>query len=251
MTLDSLFTVFALAISPLVAVIFACFYVFKRDPVSHPSMIAAIPLGLTAIAILLAQSAVVLLAAFQEIATQRTVGMGAVVSGLLRAQRPLEWGFIDVGASLVILILVSVFLRYSRDTETAPIHAYVALPALIATAVVLAVLFLVVCLQYGTVDLVMMIVDTHRNQELASHYGTVTPAYFASRISSRLVGTVFLSMALFFALIISGVVNLFWRQRQNGRHAFATVLALGAVIGCGVGALTEGGFVDYLLHLHK
>jgi hypothetical protein len=77
MALDSPITIFALAISPLVAVIFACLSWFKRDPVSHPSIVAAIPLCLSAIAILLAQSAVVLLATFQEIATQRTAGMGA------------------------------------------------------------------------------------------------------------------------------------------------------------------------------
>ena len=128
-------------------------------------------------------------------------------------------------------------------------HAYVALPALIATLVVVAAGFLMVYMQYGTVDLVMMIVDTHRNQELASQFGTVSPAYFASKISSRLVATTFLSMALFFALIVTGVVNLFWRQKQNSRQALATVLALGAVIGCGVSALSEGGFVDYLAHL--
>src|SRR5579864_8901803 len=103
MALDSPITIFALAISPVVAVIFACLYWFKRDPVSHPSIVAAIPLCLSAIAILLAQSAVVLLATFQEIATQRTAGMGAVVSGLLKAQRPLIWGFIEVGACLGIL----------------------------------------------------------------------------------------------------------------------------------------------------
>jgi hypothetical protein len=189
LTLDSPLTLFALAISPVVAVIFGCLFWFKRDPVSHPSIVAAIPLGLSSIAILLAQSAVILLATFQEIATRQAAGTGAVISGLLKAQRPLIWGFIDFGACLVILILVSVFLRYSRDAETPPIHAYVSLPALIATAVVLGASFLMVYLQYGTVDLVMMIVDTHRNQELASQYGTVSPAYFAAKISSRLVAT--------------------------------------------------------------
>jgi len=250
MTLASPLTLFALTISPVVALVFACLYWFKRDPVSQPSIVAAIPLGLSSIAILLVQSAVVLLAAFQEIATQRTSGLRAVVAGLLKAQRPLVWGFIDCGACLVIIVLVAVFLRYSRDTDTPPIHAYVALPALIGTAAVLGALFLMVYVQYGTVDLVMMIVDTHRNQELASQYGTVSPAYFASKISSRLVGITFLSMGLFIALIVAGVVSLFWRQKQNGRTAFAAVLTLGAVIGCGVSALSEGGFVDYLMHLH-
>jgi len=250
MILGSPLTLFALAISPIVAVIFACLFWFKRDPVSHPSIVAAIPLGLSAIAILLAQSAVILLATFQEIATRKTAGLGAVVSGLLKAQRPLIWGFIDVGACLVILILVSVFLRYSRDADTPLIHAYVSLPALIALAVVLVAGFLMVYLQYGTVDLVMMIVDTHRNQELASQYGTVNPAYFAQRISSRLVATTFLSAALFCALIVSGALNLFWRQKQNSRQGFATVLTLGALVGCGVSALSELRFVAYLQHLH-
>lgn len=249
MALDSPLTLFALAISPVVAVVFACFYWFKRDPVSQPSIVAAIPLGLISIAILLARSALVILAAFQEISTRQTTGLGAVVSGLLKAQRPLAWGFIDFAACLVILILVSVFLKYSRDADTPPIHAYVALPALIATGVVLVALFLMVYMQYGTVDLVMMIVDTHRNQELASQYGTVSPAYFASRISSRLVATAFLSVALFIALMIAGAVNLFWRQKQNNRQPFATALALGTLVGCGVSALSELGFVDYLLHL--
>lgn len=250
MTLDSPFTLFALAISPVVAVVFACLCWFKRDPVSHPSIVAAIPLGLSSIAILLAQSAVILLATFQEIATRQTAGMAAVVSGLLKAQRPLAWGFIDLGACLVILILVSVFIRYSRDTDTSPIHAYISLPALIATAVVLVASFLLVYLQYGTVDLVMMIVDTHRNPELASQYGTASPAYFASKISSRLVATTFLSFALLCALIITAALNLFWRQKQNSRQAFATILTFGALIGCGVSALSELGFVDYLQHLH-
>ena len=250
MTLGSPLTLFALAISPVVAVIFACLYWFKRDPVSHPSIVAAVPLGLSSIAILLAQSAFILLATFQEIANRRTAGIGAVVAGLLKAQRPLLWGFIDLGACLVILILVSVFLRYSRELDMPTMYAYVSLPALIATAVVLVASFLMVYLQYRTVDLVMMIVDTHRNQELASRYGTVNPAYFAATISSRLVIIVFLSLALFGALIIAGVLTLFWRQEQNSRQAFATVLTLGALIGCGASALSEGGFVDYLLHLH-
>lgn len=251
MALDSPLTLFALAISPVMTVVFACLYWVKRDPVSHPSIVAAVPLGLSAIGILLARSAVVLLAAFQEIATRRTAGMGAVVSGLLKAQRPLTWGFVDVGACLAILILVPVFLRYSRDADTPMLHAYIPLPALIATAVVVVVIFLLVYLQYTTVDLVMMVVDSHRNQELASQYGTVSPAYFASRISSRLVATTFLSVALFFALIVTGVVDLFWRQKQNSRQTFATVLALGALVGCGVSALSEAGFVDYLQHLHQ
>ena len=250
MKLDSPLTLVALAISPVVAVIFACSYWFKRDPVSHPSIVAAIPLGISSIAILLAQSAVILLSTFQEIATRRTAGMGAVVSGLLKAQRPLIWGLIDFGACLVILFLVSVFLRYSRETDTPPIHAYVALPALIAGAVVLVALFLMLYLQYGTVDLVMMIVDKHRNQELASHYGTVNPAWFAARISSRLVATTFLSIALFCASIIAGTLSLFWRKKHDSRQAFALVLTLGALVGCGVSALSEGGFVDYLEHLH-
>jgi preprotein translocase subunit SecG len=96
----------------------------------------------------------------------------------------------------------------------------------------------------------MMIVDKHRNQELTSMYGTVNPAYFARTISSRLVATTFLSVALFCVLIIAGALNLFWRQKQNSRQAFATILTVSALIGCGASALSELGFVDYLLHLH-
>ncbi len=40
------------------------------------------------------------------------------------------------------------------------------MPALIVTAVFVLTLFLIVYLQYGTVDLVMMICDKHRYQEL-------------------------------------------------------------------------------------
>jgi hypothetical protein len=50
--------------------------------------------------------------------------------------------------------------------------------------------------------------------------------------------------------MISGALNLFWRQRQNSRQAFAIILTLGTFIGCGVSALSEFGFVDYLKHLH-
>jgi hypothetical protein len=250
MALDSVLTFFALAISPAVAATFGCLIWFKRDPASQPSIVAAIPLGLSSIAILLAQSAVVLLATFQEIATHQRAGVRAVVAGLLKAQRPLIWGFVDLGVCLLILMLLSLSLRYSRDADTPPIHAFVSLTALIATAVVIAATFVMVYVQYGTVDLVMMVVDTHRNQEITAGYGAVSPAYIAARISSRLVATTFLSIALFCALIVAGAVSLFWRQKQNSRQAFATVLALGSVIGCGVSAMSELGFVDYLQHLH-
>ena len=170
MILDSPLTLFALAISPIVAVIFVSLLWFKRDPVSQPSIVAAIPLGLSSITILLGRSAVVLLAAFQEIATQRTSGIAAVTAGLLRAQRPLAWGFVDVGACLAIILLFAVFLRYSRDEETPLFRAHVSLPALIVTSVVVVFLFLMVYLQYSTVDLVMMIVDKHRLQELSSQF---------------------------------------------------------------------------------
>jgi len=33
-------------------------------------------------------------------------------------------------------------------------------------------------------------------------------------------------------------------------QAFATVLTLGALVGCGASALSEFGFIDYLAHLH-
>src|SRR6185437_11018076 len=220
MEIASPFTFFALAIPPIVAVAFVFFYWFKREPVSQPSIVAAIPLVLSSIAILLGQSGYVLLNTFQEIATQRAAGMTAVVSGLLRAQRPLAWGLLDCGACLVVLILVAVFLRYSRDAETPVIHAYVALPALIVTAVVVVAAFSMVYLQYSTVDLVMMIVDTHRNQELASQFGAVAPAYFAARISSHLVLITLLSITEFCALLVAGGLSLGWRQKQCARARF-------------------------------
>lgn len=250
MTLDSPLTILALAISPILTVVFVCLYWFKRDPVSQPSIVAAIPLGLCSIAILLGQSAFLLLRTFNEIATGRAAGVGAVVSGLLRVQQPLAWGLLEVVICLIFIFLVSAAIRYSLDEDTPVIHAYISLPALIVTAVVVVSLFLTVYMQYGTVDLVMKIVDTHRNQELSSQYGTVSPGYFARSISFQLVAIFFLSQFEFFALIIAGAFDLFWRQKQNSRQSFATVLAVGALVGCGVSALSEFGFVDYLAHMH-
>jgi len=247
--LDSPLTLFALAIPPIVTMIFASFCWRKRDPVAQPSIVAAIPLCLSSIAILLGQSVFLLLHAFAEIAARQTAGLFAVLSGLLQAQRPLGWGFLDFAVCMIALFLVSGALRYSRDEETPLIHAYVALPALIATSVFLVCLFLLVHLQYSTVDLVMKIVDTHRNQELISQYGSVSPGYFASAISSRLVAIFFLAHVQFFALIVAGALNLVWRQKQNSRQSFAVVLTAGALIGCGVSALSEFAFVDYLLHV--
>jgi len=247
---NSPLTLFALAISPIMAVFYVSFLWLKRDPVSQPSIVAAIPLGLSSIAILLGQSAFILLAAFQEIATRRAAGLGAVTAGLLRAQRPLAWGFVGFSACLVIVLLFTIFLRYLRDEETPPIRAYLSLPALIVTAVVVVALFLMVYLQYSTVDLVMMIVDRHRLQELSSQFGRVDPAYFAARISSRLVIVASSSVLQFLALIVTGVLDLVWRQKQSSRHAFAMVLTLGTLVGCGVCALNELGFIDYLVHVH-
>jgi hypothetical protein len=248
--LDSPVTLIALAISPIVAALFIALYCVRRDPLSQPSIVAAIPLALSSIAILLGQSAVILLAAFQAIAQQRTTGIKAVTAGMLRAQQPLAWGLLDVAICLIAVLLCTVFLRYSRDEEAPLIRAYVSLPALIATAVVVVALFLMLYLQYSTVDLVMMVCDKHRYQDLASQYGTVDPAYFASRISSRLVIIAFTSVVEFIALIVAGVLDLFWRQKQNPRQAFATILMLAALVGCGASALSEFGFVDYLAHLH-
>jgi hypothetical protein len=245
----SLLTDFALAICPIVAFVFVALYGLRRDPLYQPSIVAAIPLGLSSIAILLGQSGVVLLATFQQIATQRTAGMKAVVAGLLQAQRPLTWGLLDFGICLIFILLVSVFLRHSRDAETPVIHAYVSMPALIVTAVVVIGLFLMVWLQYSTVDLVMMIVDKHRDQELASAFGNVNPASFAARISSRLVLITFGSIAEFCALLVAGGLSLGWRQKQDPRVRFAAVLTVGALIACGASALSEFGFVDYLQHL--
>jgi len=249
MTPGSPVTIFALAIPPIVAVIFVLLYWFKRDPLSQPSIVAALPLGLISIAILLGQSAFFLVHTFNEIATRQTAGMGAVKSGMLLAQRPLIWGFLDFVVCLVIILLVSAILRYSRDPEPPLVHAYVSLPSLIVTSLILTALFLMIYMQYGTVDLVMKIVDTHRNHELASQYGTVSPGYFAATVSSRLVALFFLSPIESFALLIAGVLDLFLRQKQNSRQSFAAVLILGALVGCGVSALSELGFVDYLRHV--
>jgi hypothetical protein len=247
--LDAPLTIFALAICPIVALIFVLLHWFRRDPASRPSVAAAVPIGLSSIAILLGQSAVVLLAAFNRIATHQTAGIGAVISGLLQAQQPLAWGFLDFVACLIVVLLFAVYLGYSRDEETPLIHAYVALPALIATAVMAVFLFLIIYLQYGTVDLVMMIVDTHRNHELVSQFGMVSPAYFAARISFRLVAITFLSFSEFAVLIAVGFLSLFWKQKQSSRQSFALAFTLGALIACGVSALSEFTFIDYLRHV--
>lgn len=242
-------TILALAISPIAMIVFVSLYWFKRDAVSQPSIVAAIPLGLSSIAILLGQSSVILLATFQQIATQKTAGVSAVTSGLLAAQRPLIWGFLDAGACLIVIVFVSVVFRYHRDEQAPLIHAYVPLPALLATAVILVALFLLVSFQYSTVDLVMKIVDKARFQELASQYGTANPADFARSISSRLVILTFSSVPMFLLLIAAGLLNFFWRQKQNSRQTIAGLLTVGALIGCGVFALNEFGFVDYLQHV--
>jgi hypothetical protein len=250
MLLDSPLTILALAISPIVAVIFVSLYWFKRDPVSQPSIVAAIPICLCSIAILLGQGSFILLRTFDEIATRRTAGLGAVLSGLFRVQRPLAWGLVEFVVCLIFIFLGSGAIRYSSEVESPLIHAYISLPALIVTAVVLVALFLIVYLQYGTVDLVMKIVDTPRNRELVLQYGTPNPGYFAHLISSRLVAIFFLSQLEILTLIIAGAFDLFWRQTQNGRQSFATILVLGALVGCGVSALSEFGFINYLLHVH-
>jgi hypothetical protein len=249
-TLESPLTLFALAISPIVAIVFVALIWFKRDAGSQPSIVAAIPLGLSSIAVLLGLSSFILLRVFQEISTRRTAGLGAVLSGLFRVQRPLAWGLLEFVFCLIFIFLVSGALRYSRDEETPLIHAYVSLPALIVTASVVVALFLMVYLQYGTVDLVMKVVDTARNHELISQYGTVSPGHFAQIISSRLVAIFFLSQLEFFALIVAGILNLSWRQRQNSRQAIATSITIGTLIGCGVCALNELSFLDYLHHVH-
>jgi hypothetical protein len=249
MPFDSPLTLFALAISPIVAVVFVSLYWVKRDQVAQPSIVAAIPLGLISIAILLTQSAVLLIATFNEIASRRTAGMKAVIAGLLAAQRPFIWGFVDSGVCLIIIFLASAFFRYSRDEETPLIHAYISLPALIGTTAAIVGLFVIVYMQYSTVDLVMMIVDNHRYHDLVAQFGTASPAYFASRISSRLIAIAFLSPCLVCLLIAVGVADLFWRQKQDSRQAFGVVLTLGTVIGCGVSVLSELAFVDYLQHV--
>jgi hypothetical protein len=96
----------------------------------------------------------------------------------------------------------------------------------------------------------MKIVDTPRNHELIAQYGTVSPGHFAQIISLRLVAIFFLSQLEFFALIVAGTLDLTWRQMQNNRQNFATALTLGALVGCGVSALGEFGFIDYLQHVH-
>lgn len=249
MIFDSPVSIIALAIAPIVTVIFAVLYWFKRDPASQPSIVAAIPLTLCSIAILLGQSSVILLHTFAEIANRRTAGLGAVLSGLFRVQQPLAWGLLEVVICLVFVFLASAAIRYTNEEATPLVHAYVSVPALIVTAIVVVALFLMVYLQYDTVDLVMKIVDTRRNHELVAQYGTVSPGYFARTISSRFVAIFFLANVEVLALIVAGALSLFWRQKQDPRQAFATILTVGAIVGCGASALSEFGFINYLQHV--
>ncbi len=245
--IDSPLTFFALAVPPLVTVIFIAFCWLKRNPVSRPSIVSAVPFALTSIPILLAHSAAILLRIFAEMSTHGTASAWAIVSGLLRVQRPITLAFLEFVACMTAIFLVSAILRFSRGSDRPLIHAYVSHPALFANVFVLVALFLLVYFQYSTADLVMKVVDYHRYNELASQYGAVRPAYYAAQISSRLVAVFFLSQAEFLALIVVGVLNLVWRQKQSSRQVFAKVIALGASVMCGVCALIEMFFVSYLV----
>src|ERR1700689_1036181 len=95
MPFDSPLTLFALAIPPIVVVIFASRYWLKRDPISQPSIVATSPLGFSPIAILLARRGSLLLHTFGQISSHTSAGLGEVISGLLVAQQPLASGFVD------------------------------------------------------------------------------------------------------------------------------------------------------------
>ncbi len=58
-----------------------------------------------------------------------------------------------------------------------------------------------------------------------------------------------LSCLLFFALLLAGILNLFWRKMQFNRQALATILILGVLAGSCFGALQGLGFVNYLRQL--
>jgi hypothetical protein len=250
---ESPFTLLALVIPPLVAIVFIAIYIFKREPASQPSVIAAIPLCLTSITILLGQSAVLILSAFRAIATQKASGLAAVITGLQRAQQPLVDGFLDLTVCLILILLFATILNSVRahEDEDAPLlHAYISLPALIITSCLLLSVFLIVYLQYSTVDLVMMIVDTNRNSEVASQIGAMNISKLAASISYRLIATAFLSFFLFFACLVSAALALFWRNKQDHRQTFATILVIAALAGCGLSLLEELSFIHYIQNLH-
>jgi len=250
MPIDSPFSVLVLAIPPIVALVFVFLLWRKQEQHSQPSIVAAIPFCLISISLLLTRSSFVILAAFSEIAAQRRAGLAAVLSGLLDAQRPIALAFLDVAACLTLTVLVSGAIRFSRDEDGPLISADVSLPALIATGVFLASLFLIAYIQYSTVDLVMMVVDTHRNHELSSIYRDLGMGDLARKISARLVMIWALSVFELLALVVTGIFDLVWRKRSEPRPMFGILLMLGALAGCGLCALDEFSFVSYLVRMH-
>ena len=100
--LSSPLTIFALAIAPIVTVIFVVFYWRKRDPVSQPSIVAAAALWLE----LHRHSSGAELAGYSGRVPADCDPAGCRYQscgfGLMRAQRPLAWGLLDVAICLVV-----------------------------------------------------------------------------------------------------------------------------------------------------
>jgi hypothetical protein len=256
MLFDSPLTLFVLALPPIVAVVFIVFIWLKREPVAQPSIVAAIPLGLAPVTLLLSQSAVILISTFQQIATQQSAGIHAVIRGMLRSQQPIIWGILDFTICLSIIFLFIALLNALRgrdeeqDDAQLHMHAYISLPALIFTVLILISILLIVYFQYSTVDLVMKIVDPHRTKELGIDISTFNPAAYASRISYQLMAIAALSFCLFFASLIAGALCLFWRQKMHSREGFAFIFVLATLAVCGITLLEEFSFVNYLQNLH-
>lgn len=245
----SLLILMALAIPPAVAIYSIASHRLQRNSTKPLSLVAALPFGLSSIALLLGHASVILLIAFHEIANMQNAGIALVLIGLWRAQQPLFWGFLDLLLSLFAILLFAIFLKYARDEESPLMQAYIPLPALLVTALAAGALFLLVNFQYGTVDLIMMIVDGRRYNELIAHAGVMDMAYFAAQIGSRLFLTAVLSFLLFFVLLLAGILNLLWRHKKKNRQVFATILILGTLAGCCLGTLQELNFANYLRQL--
>ncbi len=249
MVFISLLILFALAIPPSVAIYCIASHWLKRNSPRQPTVVAAIPLGLSAIALLLTHAAAILLFAFHEIARMQDPGVALILIALLRAQQPLFWGFVDLILSLFAILLFAIYFKYARDEESHLMQAFTPLPALLFTLLASAALFLLAQFQYGTVDLVLAIVDPRRFNQLALQTGVANMDYYAAQVSSRLLLTAVLSCLLFFALLLAGILNLVWRHSQTNRQALATFLILGTLAGCCFGALQELNFVNSLRQL--
>lgn len=250
MYFDSPVTLFALAIPPLVTLVFLVFFWLRRQPLNQPSIVIVLPFGLTAITILLGQSAILTISAFKQIATQKTAGVFELTNALRSAQQPITAGMVDVAVCLLLILISAFILKIIGDDDQPMLHAYISLPALIATGVVIISVLLLAYFQYNTVDMIMVVIDPRRYHELASNGNLPGVDAYAARISMRLILITALSVVLFIASLVAGILNIFWRQKESARENFAMVLAIATLAGCGLSLLEGFNFTNYLNNLY-